>query len=285
MATEKQIEANRKNAKKSTGPTSLWGKQLSSKNATKHGLTARHTVLIPGETAEAYDKLLADCKEHYAPADAWENRLVERIAVTQWRLERCGRIESGLLRWGMHDAYLLTIGQRNPMNWPLVEHRMWWSGGQEDHRSEKELDLEMHNIGTDGGVSHVKMDAIEGPMGFAVKGFHQSGDELKLLMRYEASLQRLLQTATRELERLQDRRLARERREHRETIPPRAKEPRRGGKSPKRRLKPKSAGRGRKIKPTHGEHPSPPSSPLGGRSQAKTPDGARGRRAKPPVSS
>ena len=39
MATERQILANRRNAQKSTGPTTVSGKKRSSKNAYRHGLS------------------------------------------------------------------------------------------------------------------------------------------------------------------------------------------------------------------------------------------------------
>lgn len=48
MATEKQIQANRNNAKKSTGPRTEKGKARVSQNALKHGLLARDAIL-PGE--------------------------------------------------------------------------------------------------------------------------------------------------------------------------------------------------------------------------------------------
>jgi hypothetical protein len=41
MATEKQIAANRANAKRSTGPKTLLGKMTSSRNAFRHGLSCR----------------------------------------------------------------------------------------------------------------------------------------------------------------------------------------------------------------------------------------------------
>ena len=39
MASEKQIAANRANAKRSTGPKTLVGKMASSRNAYRHGLS------------------------------------------------------------------------------------------------------------------------------------------------------------------------------------------------------------------------------------------------------
>ena len=55
MATEKQIQANRNNAKKSTGPRTEQGKAASSQNALKHGLLARDAVLPGEDPAELTD--------------------------------------------------------------------------------------------------------------------------------------------------------------------------------------------------------------------------------------
>jgi len=44
MATERQIEANRRNAQKSTGPRSAPGKNLSSKNSYKHGSSTQTSI-------------------------------------------------------------------------------------------------------------------------------------------------------------------------------------------------------------------------------------------------
>jgi hypothetical protein len=58
MATEAQINANRRNAKKSTGPRTSVGKERSSRNALQHGLLARESVL-PDEDGEEFDALAA----------------------------------------------------------------------------------------------------------------------------------------------------------------------------------------------------------------------------------
>jgi hypothetical protein len=58
MTTDKQREANRRNAKKSTGPVTKAGKQASSTNAIRHGAYAQRAIAIPrGELAEEQDQL------------------------------------------------------------------------------------------------------------------------------------------------------------------------------------------------------------------------------------
>jgi hypothetical protein len=77
MATDKQIAANRENARKSTGPASLAAKARVRYNALKHGLAARHAVLVPGEDPHAYGRLVEECWQDYRPDGDWEGRLVK----------------------------------------------------------------------------------------------------------------------------------------------------------------------------------------------------------------
>jgi hypothetical protein len=92
MASEAQILANRRNAQKSTGPRTPEGKAIVSKNAVKHGLTARHD-LINGEDHAEFDlyrdRLLAELD----PATPMESMLAERIVTLSWRLKRTTRIQ------------------------------------------------------------------------------------------------------------------------------------------------------------------------------------------------
>jgi ABC-type transporter Mla subunit MlaD len=76
------MEANRANAQLSTGPKSSEGKQISSQNALKHGLTAQNPVLPTDDL------------------DATETHLVQSLADTSWRLNRVADLEAGLI----HDA-------------------------------------------------------------------------------------------------------------------------------------------------------------------------------------
>jgi hypothetical protein len=94
-----QTEANRANAKHSTGPTSDRGKTRSSQNAMRHGLTGR-VVVLPTEDMEAYQKFskeLVDSLEAQTPV---ERQLAQTIADTQWRLNRARSFEDGMLALG-----------------------------------------------------------------------------------------------------------------------------------------------------------------------------------------
>ena len=80
MPTNAQIKANRNNAKKSTGPRTEEGKTRVSKNALKHGLLARDTVL-PGEDSADFDSQLSALEADIQPANSLEFELVRQIAI------------------------------------------------------------------------------------------------------------------------------------------------------------------------------------------------------------
>jgi hypothetical protein len=96
MTSQKQIEANRLNALKSTGPRTEHGKRRSRRNAFRHGLTAE-TVVKSLEDARLYRLFQAAIISDYAPLSAVEHELVLRLASLLWRLRRVTAIESGLL--------------------------------------------------------------------------------------------------------------------------------------------------------------------------------------------
>jgi hypothetical protein len=92
MATQRQIDANKQNASKSTGPKTIAGKTVASKNAIRHGLTAQQ-ILVPGESADEFDKLVHRLIKECEPVGELELKLVERITVCLWRQSRVYRIE------------------------------------------------------------------------------------------------------------------------------------------------------------------------------------------------
>jgi hypothetical protein len=95
MSSLRQIAANRRNAIKSTGPTTSEGKERSRGNALRHGLTAE-TVIAPLEDAEDYQAFEAAVTADYDAQTAVERELVLRLASILWRLRRATGIESAL---------------------------------------------------------------------------------------------------------------------------------------------------------------------------------------------
>jgi hypothetical protein len=109
MTSLRQIEANRRNARLSTGPVTEEGKRRSRLNAVRHGLTAE-TVIDALEDAEDYAAFeLAVASDYDAPSVV-ERELVLRLASLLWRLRRASAIESGLFK--IQAKHLLWFRQR-----------------------------------------------------------------------------------------------------------------------------------------------------------------------------
>ena len=83
MTSFRQIEANRRNALKSTGPITEEGRQRSRCNAIRHGLTAE-TVISALEDAEDYKAFEAAIIADYDAQSAVERELVLRLAGLLW---------------------------------------------------------------------------------------------------------------------------------------------------------------------------------------------------------
>ena len=97
MTTYKQIEANRRNARRSTGPITAAGKLRSRRNAVRHGLTAE-TVIGALEDAEDYKAFEAAVIADYDAQSAVERELVLRLASLLWRIRRATTMETGLFQ-------------------------------------------------------------------------------------------------------------------------------------------------------------------------------------------
>jgi hypothetical protein len=87
---------NRRNSRHSTGPRTESGKQRSSLNALRHGLTADSAVL-PSEDPAAFDAHRRGFFDEYRPATSTESQLVQELANTSWRLNRIPLLEAQLL--------------------------------------------------------------------------------------------------------------------------------------------------------------------------------------------
>ena len=95
MATISQIDANRENAKKSTGPRSAEGKAASSQNALKSGIDAQ-SLIIRGESLTDLESLTATYQTRFQPATPEQQFLVDALIHADWQLRRLRKIEPQL---------------------------------------------------------------------------------------------------------------------------------------------------------------------------------------------
>ena len=95
MRTEAQIAANRRNAKKSTGPRTQAGKSASSANAVKSGLYAKSLIIRDEDPAEL-TRLAAEYYDEFRPATPRERDLVDGLVYNQWLIRRLRRTEADI---------------------------------------------------------------------------------------------------------------------------------------------------------------------------------------------
>ena len=88
MASAKQVSANRENAQKSTGPQSEAGKEASSRNSFRHGLSAHVFRLLDWEIPERFDALKQAFEAEHQPATVTEHVLVETMVQQYWLAQR-----------------------------------------------------------------------------------------------------------------------------------------------------------------------------------------------------
>ena len=101
MISNKQLQANRNNAQKSTGPKTERGRKRSRLNALRHGLTGQVTTMTDEDRA-AHDQFCQALIHSLAPEGAMETQLAQRVASDSWRLNRASAIEDNLFAHGLH---------------------------------------------------------------------------------------------------------------------------------------------------------------------------------------
>ncbi|WP_435020178.1 hypothetical protein TA3x_001687 [Tundrisphaera sp. TA3] len=102
-ASPAQIEANRRNSLKSTGPTSEEGKARSRGNALKHGMTGAGIVL-PKEDAAEVDRLTESFRAELKAEGDVGGVLARRMAVHAVRMDRAVVQESAALSTHVREA-------------------------------------------------------------------------------------------------------------------------------------------------------------------------------------
>ncbi|APW59860.1 hypothetical protein [Paludisphaera borealis] len=113
MATDAQIQANRANAKRSSGPKTDDGKARSRLNALKHGLRATTVnFVLPHEDPAELESKIQEWIDDYQPTNAIERELVSRAARISWSLDRAERYETALLAKQVRKAMLRSRAKR-----------------------------------------------------------------------------------------------------------------------------------------------------------------------------
>jgi hypothetical protein len=102
MISGKQLEANRANSQKSTGPTSEAGKKRSSLNAVRHGLTG-HVVVLPDEDLEAFHQLSAKLLAELKIQGDHELELAKTYCMSMWNLQRAMAVQDTMFTLGLME--------------------------------------------------------------------------------------------------------------------------------------------------------------------------------------
>jgi|SRR5215831_20669990 len=124
MASQRQIHANRKNSKSSTGPASPEGKAASSQNAFKTGIDAKAQVLIFENSADL-DALTDEYHLHFAPASPEERCLVDTLINSEWLRRRYMSVEARV--WEMkidNDSSVGGAFSAEPQTFTRLQSRL-----------------------------------------------------------------------------------------------------------------------------------------------------------------
>ena len=204
MTSQARIDANRRNARKSTGPKTDAGKATSRWNALKHGLASPELILFD-ETEEEFEDFYAELRAAHAPVDAAEAAVVERIAVAHWRLRRVWRAEAAAfnddarttirritrqaMQQGLADAIVKDPPDKKPVT--PAEARRLAAAGMEAVTDDE---IDEAAIAGDGETQPSLANLPIWP------------ERLGALARYETMLERQLHRLMLDLDRLQQRR-------------------------------------------------------------------------------
>ena len=177
-----KLKANRKNARRSTGPKTEAGKNHSRQNALKHGVLASALLVKKGggaEDASEFEELLSSLNRDLAPVGRLEEMMVEKIAVCWWRQKRALRYEALMIRRASGDDSPELCQERELALYSMIHGLRPESVAEAIVKIDSQLDQVIYHFGL------------------------PKGAEMNRILRYEASIQRQLAHAINQLERLQ----------------------------------------------------------------------------------
>jgi hypothetical protein len=201
MTSDKQAQANRRNALKSTGPKTPEGKAAVRHNATKHGLLSQE-VLLPEEDEGALEELGERLRAELQPVGELEGMLVDRIIAAYWRLRRLGRVEAGIFAWELYGELAARARQeariyerQESVNDDFLNAYLPTTKitDEKKHRDALSKAKEMESM----------RDAETATLGRTFIRDANEANAFSKLSRYETAIERSLYKALHELQRLQ----------------------------------------------------------------------------------
>ena len=192
VTTQRQRNANRANARCSTGPKTPEGKTAVRLNGLRHGFSSREVVL-PGENAAAYESLCDELYADLAPSGPVEAVLAERVINSAWRLRRAAQAEVAILHRGVHKVKISRLAAKvRSLERPALPRFDFEEPVITNHGSHSKTTRALDH-------AYAERDRDEVLLGGAIEADAQSGCALGLLARYEAGLERSLYRALHEL--------------------------------------------------------------------------------------
>ncbi len=200
MTTLKQIEANRRNSRRSTGPKTRTGKAESKMNAMKHGLLAADLVVRDEDPVE-FAGVLESIIDEFQPQGPLEEQLVERVAACMWRLRRLYRVEAGIFT---HESLTIELDRARDeaQSYEEFEDQFALADLTEGHMHI--TDEERHGQAMARVEKAARLLQEESlALGVAFKEDAKYAGAISKLSRYEAAIERSLYRSLHELQRIQ----------------------------------------------------------------------------------
>lgn len=198
MVSQRQLEANRRNAQNSTGPKTQEGKATVAKNAIKHGILSGEAVTY-GENQQVFEAFRDEMFETLAPLGAMELLLADRIVDCAWRMRRTLRLQRKVI-----SERLEREAESALHSW--LERRFWDRlrelGGEDvvAEDEQKKVWSEIVGEAEEMGVGEIANPPSE------VDAFCWCSRKMELFSRYETTFERKMLKSLHELQRLQARR-------------------------------------------------------------------------------
>ncbi len=194
MTSEKQIQANRRNAQRSTGPQTPQGKAAVRLNANKHSLRSQE-ILLPGEDVEALKELDESLRAELQPVGELENLLVDGIVAANWRLRRLRRVEAGIFAWQLYEE-LAERAQQEAESYVSTSADVLNDDIIRDKQKHQEALFKAQQM-------KAEQDAETATLGRTFMRDADQANAFSKLSRYETAIWQSLYKALHELQRLQ----------------------------------------------------------------------------------